>query len=51
MISPRITRFACLVLVGLGAARAEEHSTPEQVPNVALPITVPRRVPRVIAPS
>jgi len=49
MISLRVTRFACLVLVGLGAARAEEPTTLEQVPNVALPITVPRRVPRVIA--
>jgi hypothetical protein len=49
MISPRVVRFACLVLVGLGAARAEEPTTLEQVPNVALPITVPRRVPRVIA--
>ncbi len=49
MISPRVIRFACLVFVGLGAARAEEPTTLEQVPNVALPTTVPRRVPRVIA--
>jgi len=51
MISPRVIRFACLVLVlvGLGGARAEEPTTLEHVPSVALPITVPRRVPRVIA--
>ena len=49
MISPRVIRFACLVLVGLGAARAEEPTALEHVPSVTLPITVPRRVPRVIA--
>lgn len=51
MISPRVIRFACpvLVLVGLGAGRADEPTPLEHVPDVALPITVPRRVPRVIA--
>lgn len=51
MISPRVVRFACpvLVLVGLGAVRAEERSALAHVPSRALPITVPRRVPRVIA--
>jgi hypothetical protein len=62
MISPRVIRFACpvLVFVGLGAARAERPPTGGHAPSVAppiappimvpiaLPTTVPRRVPRVI---
>lgn len=51
MISQCMIRFACpvLMLVGLGAGRASEPTPLEHVPDVALPITVPRRVPRVIA--
>ena len=50
MISQRVIRFACpvLVLLCLGAARGEEPTTAEHAANAALPITVPRRVPRVI---
>lgn len=51
MISQRMIRFACpgLVLVALGLCRADESAPFEHVPNVPFPMTVPRRVPRVIA--
>ena len=56
MIPQRVVRFACpvlvtLVLVSLGAVRADEPTTLEHVPNVVPPMTVPRRVSRVRRPS
>jgi hypothetical protein len=50
MITRSTGRFACLLLAGVAAAtaRAETPALIEPVPAVALPLTVPRRVPRVI---
>lgn len=51
MIPRSATRFACLLLAGVGmaVAQADEPAAFELAPHVALPLTVPRRVPRVIA--
>ena len=51
MISRRVIGFVGLAILWTttGGARAEEPAAFEHVPTVTLPITVPRRVPRVIA--
>lgn len=51
MISRFVARFACLLLAGVGVAtaRADEPVAFEHAPHVGLPLTAPRRVPRVIA--
>jgi hypothetical protein len=51
MISRRVNGFVCLAILctTAGIAWAEEPAPFEHVPSVTLPITVPRRVPRVIA--